>query len=60
VPGHHAFKSKAQWRLFFANPRLRRWAHQKAHATPGGPKIRYHRLPFRKRAPTARTLRKLG
>ena len=24
--GHHAFKSRAQARLFFANPKLRRWA----------------------------------
>lgn len=46
--GHTGFKSKAQWRLFFANPRLKRWAHQKAHATPGPPKIRYRRLPPRK------------
>lgn len=42
------FKSKAQWRLFFANPRLRRWARKKAHATPGPPKVRYRRLPPRK------------
>jgi hypothetical protein len=57
MPGHHAFKSKAQWRLFFANPRLRRWAHQKAHATPGGKVIRYRRLPTRKRAPGVRSAR---
>jgi hypothetical protein len=44
------FKSKAQWRLFFANPRLRRYAHKKAHATSGGPKTRYRRLPARKTA----------
>jgi hypothetical protein len=50
--GHTGFKSKAQWRLFFANPRLRRWAHQKAHATPGGPVVRYRRLPARKGART--------
>jgi hypothetical protein len=31
--GHHPFKSKAQQRLFFANPKLRRWAIGKAHAT---------------------------
>jgi hypothetical protein len=42
------FKSKAQWRLFFANPRLRRYAHKKAHATAGGKRTRYRRLPTRK------------
>lgn len=42
------FKSKAQWRFFFANPRLRRYARRKAHATKGGPKVRYRRLPARK------------
>lgn len=31
--GHHPFASKAQQRLFFANPKLRRWAIGKAHAT---------------------------
>jgi hypothetical protein len=46
--GHHPFASKAQWRLFFASPRLRQYAHDKAHATPGGKKIRYRRLPRRK------------
>ena len=50
--------------MFFArgrtNPKWRKWAHEKAHATAGGPKVRYHRLPARKRAPTARTLRKAG
>jgi len=46
--GHTGFKSKAQWRYFFANPRLRRYAHQKAHATKGGPIVRYRRLPTRK------------
>lgn len=52
MPGkkHKAFASKAQWRLFFASPRLRRYARQKAHATPGGPKARYQRLPMRKTA----------
>jgi hypothetical protein len=44
------FKSKAQWRLFFANPRLRRYAHKKAHATTGGKGTRYRRLPARKSA----------
>jgi len=42
------FKSKAQWRYFFANPRLRRYARKKAHATAGGPVTRYRRLPKRK------------
>jgi hypothetical protein len=27
----HGFVSKAQWRLFYANPRLRRYAHEEAH-----------------------------
>jgi hypothetical protein len=31
--GHKPFASKAQQRLFFSNPRLRRWALGKAHAT---------------------------
>ena len=50
MPGrrHTGFKSKAQWRMFFASPRLRRFAHQKAHATKGGPVTRYRRLPMRK------------
>ena len=51
MPGaHHPFASKAQWRLFFARPDLRRFAHDKAHATPGGKKVRYRRLPRRKTA----------
>jgi hypothetical protein len=33
--GHHPFDSRAQWRLFFANPKLRKWAIGKAHATGG-------------------------
>lgn len=51
MPGrrHTGFKSKAQWRYFFANPRLRaRYARRKAHATKGGPVTRYRRLPARK------------
>lgn len=50
MPGrrHTGFKSKAQWRFFFANPKLRRYARQKAHATKGGPIARYRRLPMRK------------
>lgn len=43
---HTGFKSKAQWRFFFADPVLRaKYAHQAAHATAGGPKVRYRRLP---------------
>jgi hypothetical protein len=47
MPGrrHAGFKSRSQWKMFFANPRLRRYARDKAHATRGGPKVRYHRLP---------------
>jgi hypothetical protein len=57
---HHPFKSKAQWRYFFSNPRLRRFAHEKAHATPGGPVVRYRRLPRRKGRPAfSRQARKL-
>jgi hypothetical protein len=37
--GHHPFDSRAQWRLFFANPKLRRWAIGKAHATGGHSEI---------------------
>jgi len=48
--GPTGFKSKAQWRLFWANPKLRRYARRKAHATAGPPKIRYRRLPERKHA----------
>lgn len=46
-PGKHGFRSKAQWRLFFANPRLRKYARKWAHRTPGGPIVRYRRLPAR-------------
>ena len=35
-------------RFVFANKRLRKYAHQKAHATKGGPVTRYRRLPMRK------------
>ncbi|MGC4925553.1 hypothetical protein [Streptomyces sp. DT117] len=50
MPGrrHTGFKSKAQWKLFWANPRLRRYARGKAHATKGGKVTRYRRLPARK------------
>lgn len=53
----HGFRSKAQWRYFFANPKLRRYAKKEAHKTPGGPVVRYKRLPERKGKPTGRTLR---
>jgi len=44
------FVSKKQWRYFFVNPKLRTcYAHKEAHKTPGGPKIRYRRLPTYKR-----------
>lgn len=52
--GHKPFKSKAQQRLFFANPRLRRWALGKAHATGEHHELgkckqaAYARLPARK------------
>lgn len=49
------FKSKAQWRKFFADPKLRRHAREKAHETAGGKVTRYRRLPGRKGAPGART-----
>lgn len=45
------FVSKAQWRFFFANPKLRRYAHKEAHkamALRGGPKVAFHSLPARK------------
>ena len=58
--GHHPFqgkdtnmgrfRSKAQWKYFFANPRLRKYAKKWARNTPGGPKVRYRRLPARKGA----------
>lgn len=44
------FRSKAQWRYFYANPRLRKYARRKAHATAGGPVTRYRRLPGRRHA----------
>ena len=56
-PGHRGFRSKAQWRLFFANPRLRKYARKWAHKTPGGPVVRYRRLPERVSAPKSRSVR---
>lgn len=40
------FLSKAQWRWAFATHQA--FASRWAHATPGGPKIRYKRLPTKK------------
>jgi hypothetical protein len=59
MPGrrHEGFKSRSQWRLFFANKRLRKYAKNKADATPGGKGTRYRRLPWRKGAPGRRTAR---
>lgn len=56
--GHKPFKSKAQARLFFANPRLRKYAKDKAHATGMHSAITkklgyspaYKKLPRRKKA----------
>ena len=50
MPGkpHRPFVSRAQWRYFFSNPRLRKYARAKAHATKGGKVVRYRRLPARK------------
>lgn len=56
------FVSKAQWRMFFArgktSPKFRKLAHKEAHKTPGGPKVRFRRLPARKGGVTTRTVRK--
>jgi hypothetical protein len=60
---HKPFASKAQARLFFANPRLRKYAKDKAHATgmhsaitkKAGYSPAYRALPARKGAPGART-----
>lgn len=45
--GKPPFRSKAQWRWAFATKK--RWARRWAHKTPGGPKVRYRRLPRKKR-----------
>jgi hypothetical protein len=51
---HHGmptgFVSKAQWHYFFANPRLRRYAHKEAHKVirRRGRIIGYRSLPYRK------------
>lgn len=47
----HGFESQAQWRLFFAVPRLRKYARKEAHKTARG----YHGIPRKKhRGRTAR------
>lgn len=46
-PGKHGFRSKKQWRWAFATHQP--FAHKWAHKTPGGPKVRYRRLPTRVR-----------
>jgi hypothetical protein len=54
--GHKPFASKAQQRLFFAKPSLRKWALGKAHATGEHHELgklssaRYKALPNRKSA----------
>lgn len=60
----HGFKSKAQWRFFYAkakkDPRFKKWAHEIAHRTQrykGGKKLAFKGLPARVRGPNARTLR---
>lgn len=45
------FVSTAQWRYFYANPKLRKLAHKEAHkaqAVGGGPKVAYRHLPKHK------------
>lgn len=55
----HGFVSKAQWRYFAANKKLRaKYFHKEAHKTPGGPVARYKRLPERVGRPTRTTLRR--
>jgi hypothetical protein len=46
-----AFRSRAQWRAYFANPLLRALAIKRAHETEGPPKVKYRKLPERKRRP---------
>ncbi|HWB38442.1 MAG TPA: hypothetical protein VHA75_20690 [Rugosimonospora sp.] len=48
MPG--GFRSKAQWRFFFANPKLRRFAHKEAHKVIArkGKVTGYRSLPKRK------------
>lgn len=48
LPG--GFVSKAQWRYFWANPRLRKYAHKEAHKVirRRGKITGFHSLPTRK------------
>jgi hypothetical protein len=55
APPRGGFVSRAQWRWSFATRQP--WARRTARKTAGGPTVRYRRLPARKGAPTARTLR---
>jgi hypothetical protein len=50
---HKPFASRSQWRLFFANPRLRKYAIGKAHASGGNSAVtkRLHRSPAYRRLP---------
>lgn len=53
IPGqpagkHKPFKSQAQWRMFFADPKLRKYAIGKAHATGPEHGVGYHSIPKRK------------
>jgi hypothetical protein len=50
------FRSKAQWRWAFATkqPWARKWAHQ----TPGGKKVRYRRLPKKKRGTAGKKVKR--
>jgi hypothetical protein len=44
--GKPPIRSKAQWRFLFGTHKS--FAHRWAHMTPGGPIVRYRRLPARK------------
>ena len=64
--GTRPFASQAQWRLFFANPRLRKYAKRKARASGSNSAVTkalgfspaYRRLPKRKGGVTTTTLKK--
>jgi hypothetical protein len=49
------FASKAQWRFAFATHKP--WAHRRAEASKGGPKVRYRVLPERKGPPDAGSIK---
>lgn len=48
----HGFTSRAQWRMFFANPHLRKWAKKEAHKVIAerGKVTGFRSLPVRKGA----------